>query len=72
MGQTIAEKIFSQHVGKKIYAGDFAIAKLDLVMVTTQLAPGQLTRFTKLLKKFGIKRKFLYLLIMLFLLLTFK
>lgn len=32
MGQTIAEKIFSSHSNKKVYAGDFCIADLDLVM----------------------------------------
>ncbi|MEI6532575.1 MAG: 3-isopropylmalate dehydratase large subunit [Candidatus Roizmanbacteria bacterium] len=30
--QTIAEKIFSKHVGKKTYAGDYVLANLDLVM----------------------------------------
>jgi 3-isopropylmalate/(R)-2-methylmalate dehydratase large subunit len=29
MGQTIAEKILSAHCGKKVYAGDFAICKVD-------------------------------------------
>jgi homoaconitase/3-isopropylmalate dehydratase large subunit len=32
MGQTITEKIFSSHCGKKAYAGDFVLADLDLVM----------------------------------------
>ncbi|MEW5975682.1 MAG: 3-isopropylmalate dehydratase large subunit [Acidobacteriota bacterium] len=32
MGQTIAEKIFSNHCGKKVHAGDFILADLDLVM----------------------------------------
>jgi homoaconitate hydratase family protein len=32
MGQTIAEKIFSSHCGKKVHAGDFVLADLDLVM----------------------------------------
>ncbi len=29
MGQTIAEKILSKHAGKKLFAGDFAICKVD-------------------------------------------
>ena len=32
MGQTIAEKIFSSHCGKRVHAGDFVLANLDLVM----------------------------------------
>jgi 3-isopropylmalate/(R)-2-methylmalate dehydratase large subunit len=32
MGQTLAEKIFSSHCGKKVRAGDFILADLDLVM----------------------------------------
>jgi len=32
MGQTIAEKIFSNHCGKKVCAGEFVLADLDLVM----------------------------------------
>ncbi len=32
MGQTLAEKILSNHCGKKIRAGDFILADLDLVM----------------------------------------
>jgi 3-isopropylmalate/(R)-2-methylmalate dehydratase large subunit len=29
LGQTIAEKILSAHAGKKVYAGDFAICRID-------------------------------------------
>jgi 3-isopropylmalate/(R)-2-methylmalate dehydratase large subunit len=32
MKQTLAEKIFSNHCGKKVHAGDFILADLDLVM----------------------------------------
>jgi 3-isopropylmalate dehydratase large subunit len=32
MGQTLAEKIFSNHCGKTVHAGDFILADLDLVM----------------------------------------
>ncbi|PIR58634.1 MAG: hypothetical protein COU69_04345 [Candidatus Pacebacteria bacterium CG10_big_fil_rev_8_21_14_0_10_56_10] len=32
MSQTIAEKIFSRHAGKKVKAGEFVLANLDLVM----------------------------------------
>jgi 3-isopropylmalate/(R)-2-methylmalate dehydratase large subunit len=32
MGQTLAEKIFSSHCGKMVYAGDFVLADLDLIM----------------------------------------
>lgn len=33
MKQTLAEKIFSKHVGKKVRTGDFVLANVDLVMV---------------------------------------
>ena len=32
MAQTITEKIFSDHCGRKVHAGDFVLADLDLVM----------------------------------------
>lgn len=39
MGQTIAEKILSSHSGKKVCAGDIAIAKVDYVMAQDGTAP---------------------------------
>ena len=32
MGQTLAEKIFSSHVKRKVFAGDYVVCDLDLVM----------------------------------------
>src|SRR5437764_1108434 len=32
MGQTLTEKIFSQHSGKTVHAGDYVVSNLDLVM----------------------------------------
>lgn len=41
MGQTITEKIFSQHVGKKVYAGEIIQSKIDMVIgndITTPIS----------------------------------
>lgn len=39
MGQTIAEKILSTHSGKKVYAGDITLARVDFVMAQDGTAP---------------------------------
>jgi len=39
MGQTIAEKILSARSGKKVYAGDITLARVDLVMAQDGTAP---------------------------------
>ncbi len=57
MGQTIAEKIFSQHVGKKVYAGDFVIAKLDLVMAHDTTCAWAIDPFYEIAKKVWDKKK---------------
>jgi 3-isopropylmalate/(R)-2-methylmalate dehydratase large subunit len=41
MGQTITEKIFSEHVGKKVYAGEIIESKIDMVIgndITTPIS----------------------------------
>lgn len=41
MGQTITEKIFSDHVGKKVYAGEIVRSKIDMVIgndITTPIS----------------------------------
>ncbi|MDX9814080.1 MAG: 3-isopropylmalate dehydratase large subunit [Sulfurimonas sp.] len=41
MGQTITEKIFSQHVGKKVYAGEIIKCNIDMVIgndITTPIS----------------------------------
>ncbi|QOG12304.1 3-isopropylmalate dehydratase large subunit [Arcobacter sp. FWKO B] len=41
MGQTITEKIFSEHVGKKVYAGEIIKCKIDMVIgndITTPIS----------------------------------
>ena len=57
MGQTIAEKIFSQHVGKKASAGDFIIAKLDLVMAHDTTCAWAIDPFYEIAKKVWDKKK---------------
>jgi len=57
MGQTIAEKIFSQHVGKKVYAGEFVIAKLDLVMAHDTTCAWAIDPFYEIAKKVWDKKK---------------
>ncbi|MCX8082734.1 MAG: 3-isopropylmalate dehydratase large subunit [bacterium] len=39
MGQTIAEKILSSHSGKKVFAGEIALANVDFVMAQDGTAP---------------------------------
>jgi len=51
MGQTITEKIFSNHAGKKVYAGDFIIANLDLVMAHDTTCAWAIEPFYKIAKK---------------------
>ena len=41
MGQTIIEKIFSEHIGKKVYAGEIVRSNIDMVIgndITTPIS----------------------------------
>lgn len=51
MGQTIAEKIISQHAGKKVKAGELCIAKVDVAAVQDGTGPLMVQEFKKLGKK---------------------
>src|SRR3990167_10624258 len=55
--QTIAEKIFSSHSGKNVYAGDFVLANLDLVMAHDTTCAWALEPFYKIAKKVWDKKK---------------
>ena len=57
MGQTIVEKIFSKHSGKKVYAGDFVIAKLDLVMAHDTTCAWAIDPFYEIAQKVWDKKK---------------
>lgn len=57
MGQTITEKIFSKHAGKKVYAGDFVIAKLDLVMAHDTTCAWAIDPFYEIAQKVWDKKK---------------
>src|SRR3989339_1893962 len=57
MGQTIAEKIFSLHVGKKVYAGEVVISKLDLVMAHDTTCAWAIDPFYEIAKKVWDKKK---------------
>ncbi|RJR28410.1 3-isopropylmalate dehydratase large subunit [Candidatus Microgenomates bacterium] len=57
MGQTIAEKIFSLHSGKKVAAGDFVVANLDLVMAHDTTCAWAIDPFYKIAKKVWDKDK---------------
>ncbi|OGK13977.1 hypothetical protein A3C98_01620 [Candidatus Roizmanbacteria bacterium RIFCSPHIGHO2_02_FULL_37_15] len=57
MGQTIAEKIFSQHSGRKVFAGDFVIANLDLVMAHDTTCAWAIDPFYQIAKKVWDKKK---------------
>ena len=55
--QTIAEKIFSAHSGKRVYAGDFVLANLDLVMAHDTTCAWALDSFYKIARKVWDKKK---------------
>ncbi len=57
MKQTIAEKIFSKHTGKKVYAGDFVVADLDLVMAHDTTCAWAIEPFYQIAKKVWNKDK---------------
>jgi 3-isopropylmalate/(R)-2-methylmalate dehydratase large subunit len=48
MGKTIAEKIFSKHSKKDVKAGDYTLAKLDMVLVNDITGPLSVMEFQKL------------------------
>ncbi len=51
MGQTLAEKIISEHVGKPVKAGELVIAKVDVVAVQDGTGPLTVEEFKKLGKE---------------------
>jgi 3-isopropylmalate/(R)-2-methylmalate dehydratase large subunit len=51
VGQTIAEKIFSLHSNKKVFAGDFVVSNLDLVFSHDTTTIWTLSPFYSLKKK---------------------
>jgi 3-isopropylmalate/(R)-2-methylmalate dehydratase large subunit len=55
--QTIAEKIFSAHSGKRVYVGDFVLANLDLVMAHDTTCAWALGPFYKIARKVWDKKK---------------
>ncbi len=50
MGQTIAEKILSEHAGKNVVPGELIISKIDAVMVQDGTGPLAVNEFKKLNK----------------------
>ena len=48
MGQTLAEKIISEHAGKKVRAGELVIAKVDVCAVQDGTGPLTVQEFKKL------------------------
>ncbi len=51
MGQTITEKIFSEHVGKKVYAGDIIESKIDMVIGNDITTPISIKAFEDTVQK---------------------
>ncbi len=51
MGQTIAEKILSEHAHKRVKAGELIIANIDVVMVQDGTGPLAVSEFEKLNKE---------------------
>ena len=48
MGQTIAEKIISNHVGHKVYAGEIVVVQVDGVMATDATGPLAIKAFREM------------------------
>ncbi|MCM8815610.1 MAG: 3-isopropylmalate dehydratase large subunit [Candidatus Omnitrophica bacterium] len=48
MGQTIAEKILSSHVGKPVFAGEICVARVDFLMAQDGTAPLVIKAFEEL------------------------
>jgi hypothetical protein len=46
--QTVAEKIFSAHAGRPVYAGESVVARVDVVMATDGSGPLALDFFRKM------------------------
>lgn len=63
MGQTIAEKILSQHAGKNVTPGELIISNIDVVMVQDGTGPLAVNEFKKLnkTKLFNPKRTILFI-----------
>jgi 3-isopropylmalate/(R)-2-methylmalate dehydratase large subunit len=57
MPQTIAEKIFSNHCGKKVYAEDYILADLDLVMAHDTTCAWAIDPFEEIAEKVFDKEK---------------
>ncbi len=63
MGQTLAEKIISEHVGKKVKAGELVISKVDVCAVQDGTGPLTVQEFKKLGKEklFNPERTILFI-----------
>lgn len=57
MPQTITEKIFSSHCGKKVSAGDYVVADVDLVMAHDTTCAWAIDPFYQIAKKVWDKSK---------------
>lgn len=63
MGQTIAEKILSEHTGKQVKSGELVISNVDVVMVQDGTGPLAVNEFKKINKNklFNPKRTILFI-----------
>lgn len=48
MGQTIAEKILSEHCGQRVYAGDIVVAEVDMIMGQDGTSPLAIKAFNNM------------------------
>jgi 3-isopropylmalate/(R)-2-methylmalate dehydratase large subunit len=48
MGQTVAEKIISQHAGRPVFQDQLVIAQVDAVMATDATAPFAIQAFREM------------------------
>ncbi len=63
MGQTLAEKILSEHAGKTVHSGELIISNIDIVMVQDGTGPLAINEFKKLNKEklFNPQRTILFI-----------
>jgi len=48
LGKTISEKIISEHTGREVHAGEFVVAKVDVVMAQDGTGPLSVQEFKKM------------------------
>jgi len=62
MGKTLAEKIFSEHVGRDVKAGEIVLARVDIAMAQDGTGPLMINEFRELgFKEVKVPKAFLFI-----------